>query len=324
MRCVDRRTFLAAAGSVPVALALAPAALAKRLGGAPVAYVTADLESHVVVLDLGTADVVRRIQTGPGPRSIESVHDWGAVVAHTEHGVVTVLDAAKHRIRAELDGFAVPRYTAVHPRMPLAYVTDSEREEVVVLDAERGRVVWRTGVPGPARHIGIDPDGRTLWTALGTAAGRVAVLDARDPRRPRLTRTLSPPFLAHDVVFSPGGSAVWVTSGAERRIALYSLDRRVRRIIAAGSPPQHVTFAREKVFVAAGDDGTVRRHGLDGELIREVRVPAGSYNVTFGWGRVVSPSLGRGTISVLDSNGRVRGVHAIARAAHDACIVYGP
>jgi DNA-binding beta-propeller fold protein YncE len=309
---------------VPLSLGLGPAALARRLGGAPAVYVTADLESHVVVLDLASAEVVRRIRTGPGPRSIESVHDWASVVAHTEHGVVTLLDAASMRVRAELDGFGAPRYTAVHPRLPLAYVTDSEREEVVVLDAKRGRVLWRTSVPGPARHIGISPDGSVIWTALGTAAERVAVLDLRQPRRPRLTRTLAPPFLAHDVVFSPGGHAVWVTSGAERRIALYSLGRRLRRVIAAGSPPQHVAFARDKAFVAAGDDGTVHRHRLDGALVREARIPTGSYNVTFGWGRVVSPSLGRGTVSVLEANGRVRGVHTIARAAHDACIVYGP
>ena len=321
---MDRRKFVVGAAGVAVALAAEPAALARRLGGAPVAYITADLESHVVVLDLASAEVIQRIRTGPGPRSVESVHDRLAVVAHTEHGVVTVLDAAAARARTEIAGFAAPRYTAVHQRRPLAYVTDSEREEVVVLDVERGRVLWRTAVPGPARHIGIAPGGRTIWTALGTAAERVAVLDLSDPRRPRLVGAFRPPFLAHDVVFAPDGRTIWVTSGAERRIALYGRDRRVRRVIAAGSTPQHVTFAREKAFVAAGDDGTLRRHRLDGGLVREARVPPGSYNVTFGWGRVVSPSLGRGTVSVLDANGGVRGVHTIARAAHDACIVYGP
>jgi hypothetical protein len=85
-----------------------------------------------------------------------------------------------------------------------------------------------------------------------------------------------------------------------------------------------VTFARDKAFVASGDDGTVRRHQLDGELVREARVPVGSYNVTFGWGRVVSPSLAQGTLSVLDRNGRVRAIETVAKAAHDACIVIGP
>jgi hypothetical protein len=137
-------------------------------------------------------------------------------------------------------------------------------------------------------------------------------------------RTIVPPFPAHDVVFAPDGRTVWVTSGAERRAALFDRGGRARRIIDAGAPPQHVTFARAKAFVAAGDDGTVRRHRLDGELVREARVPVGSYNLTFGWGRVISPSLARGTLSVFDRNGRIRAVREVARAAHDACIVFGP
>jgi DNA-binding beta-propeller fold protein YncE len=317
MESVNRAEFVRAALAVP----FAPRALA---GGTPVAFVTADLESHVVVLDLETSSVVRRIRTGPGPRSIESMHDSIAVIAHTEHGVLTLLDAATSRIRAELDGFEAPRYSAIHPRRPLAYVTDSAREEVVAVDPEGANVLWRARVPGPARHVSMSPDGRTLWTALGTAASRVAVLDTTDPRRPKLVRTFAPPFLAHDIGFSPDGRAAWITSGAERRIAIYRGGRRPARILAAGAPPQHVTFASEKAFVASGDDGTVHRHRLDGGLVREARVPVGSYNVTFGWSRLVTPSLVEGTTSVLDRSGRVRAVEKVARAAHDACIVFAP
>ena len=76
--------------------------------------------------------------------------------------------------------------------------------------------------------------------------------------------------------------------------------------------------------MASGDDGTIRRHRFDGELVRQARVPVGSYNVTFGWNRIVSPSLSRGTLSLLDRAGRVSEVVTVARAAHDACIVFGP
>ena len=293
---------------------------------------TADLESHVVVAELGSLEPLRRIRTAPGPRSIETVHERVAVVGHTEHGVVTLLDADTRNlrdpgarwIRAELDRFEEPRYTAGHPRLPLAYVTDSAAEEVVVVDVARARVVWRTRVPGPARHISIGPDGRTLWTALGNASARVAVLDTSNPRRPKLARTIAPPFLAHDVVFAPDGRTAWVTSGEEGRVALYRESRRPSRILAAGAPPQHVAFTGERVFVASGDDGTVRRHRLDGDLVREARVPLGSYNVTVGSGLVVTPSLGGGTVCQLDSNGRVRRTRKVARAAHDACVVLGP
>jgi DNA-binding beta-propeller fold protein YncE len=322
---MDRRRFLAAAGTGSLALAFDPRGFAAKLGGVePRALVTADLESHVVALDLATAEVVSRLRTAPGPRSIESFRGTTAIVAHTEIGAVSLLAARPLGLRAELDGFEEPRYTAAHPTRPFAYVTDSAREEIVVLDPGRARVLWRTRVPGPARHISVSPDGRTLWAALGTTAERIAVLDTSDPRRPKLLRTLAPPFLAHDVVFAPDGRTVWVTSGNEPRIALYGGRRGAARMLAAGAPPQHISFARQKVFVASGDDGTVRRHRFDGTLVRESRVPIGSYNVAFGFARLVTPSLGGGTLSVLDRNGHVLAVRKVARAAHDACIVYGP
>lgn len=324
---------MVAAAAVPFALALEPGAIAARLKGWPVALVTADLESHVVVVDLESGRPVARVKTGPGPRAIERIQGrFGSavLVAHTEHGIVSLIGSESLSLRAELDAFAEPRYACARPpldqvlgRPVIAYVTDSAQEEVVTLDVlGRGRVLWRTRVPGPARHISISPDGRTIWTALGTAAERIAVLDATDPHRPRLARTLRPPFLAHDIVFSPDGEHVWVTSGSERSIALYRRgSSRPVRLLSADAPPQHVAFARGKVFVASGDDGIVRRLRLDGQLVRETRVPVGSYNVAFGSGRLITPSLGRGTVSLLDRNGHVLAVRRIARAAHDACIV---
>lgn len=322
---MDRRTFVLAAAGAGLSLNRTPSALAARLGGTPLAYVTADLESHVVVFEIQTARVVKRIRTGPGPRSIEAIRASMAVVGHTNHGVVSLIDGLSGRLRADVQGFAAPRYTAVHPELPYAYVTDSESQEVVVLDAYAARIVGRVRVPGPARHVSLSPDGQTLWTVLGTDAARLAVLDTSDGRRPKLVRTFSAPFPAHDVVFAPDGRAVWVTSGSEQQIAIYRRGRPVR-VLDAGAAPQHVAFGRERVFVASGDDGTVRRHRLDGSFVQEARVPVGSYNVTFdpAGGRAVSPSLAKGTVSVLDRNGRVQAVKRVARAAHDSCIVIGP
>jgi DNA-binding beta-propeller fold protein YncE len=320
---MDRRAFLTAGLGAPVALALGariPNAQARATG--PVALVTADLESHVVVFDLTARRVLSHVRTGPGPRSIESVHGRGAVVAHTQHGVVSLLGGSPLRVWRELDSFSEPRYTAVHPGEAIAYVSDSSSREVVAVDLARGRVLWRVDVPGPARHISISPDGHTVWNALGSTAREVAALDTTTPRRPRLIRTLTPPFLAHDVVFAPDAAHVWVTSGSEQRVALYARESsRPSRLIAADAAPQHVAFGRGEVFVASGDDGTVRRHRLDGELLSRTHVPLDSYNVTFGWGSAVTPSLGRGTVSVLDAGGRVRDVQRIAKAAHDACVV---
>jgi DNA-binding beta-propeller fold protein YncE len=328
---MDRRRFLLASASSAALLARDPRAFAARLGGTWLTLVTADLESHVAVFDGWRLAPIAQIRTGPGPRSIESAHDRVAVVAHSQHGVVTLLDADtrdvtsdRSRIRAELDRFATPRYTAVHPRHQIAYVTDSDAEAVVAIDLRAARILSRTSVRGPARHVSISRDGRTLWIVLGSAAARVAVLDTSDARRPRLVRTFAPPFLAHDVVFAAGSRKVWLTSGAERRLAILGADGKVRRIIEAGASPQHVAFAQNTAFVASGDDGTVRRHRLDGTLVREARVPVGSYNITFGWGLGVTPSLADGSVTSLGANGRSLSRRDVGRAAHDACIVFGP
>jgi DNA-binding beta-propeller fold protein YncE len=314
---MNRRAFVVSAA----ALALAPRALARSLGGTPVALVTADLESHVVVVHLTDGDVLKRIRTLRGPRSIERVGE-AAVVAHTAHAAVTLLDAVGLRVRSVLREFDQPRYTATLPDLRHAAVSDSGAGAVAVLDVVRGRVVGRTQVGGPARHISVDPRGRRLWVSLGTKAAWIAAVDIRDPRRPRLLGRVRPPFLAHDVGFAPGGGRIWVTSGATKLLALY--DPRTARVVAtldAGSPPQHVTFAGARAFVTSGDDGTLRTHDLRGRELGTAAVPVGSYNVQEGLGVVVSPSLERGTLAIADRRGQVLRRVRVARSSHDACCV---
>jgi hypothetical protein len=327
---MNRRAFLTASLAAPVALAAAPrAVLAATRGGAAVALVTADLESHIVAVELASGRVVKRIPTAAGPRSIESSAFRTLVVAHTAHGRLTLLDAPTLSVLGEVAGFGEPRYTALHPTELLAYVTDSKRQEVVTVDLLRRAVVHRTRVPGPARHVSLSGDASMLWTALGSKADRLAVLDLANPVRPRLVRAIAPPFLAHDVVFAPDDRHVWVTSGARSAIAVYARGAASpMRLVAAGAPPQHIAFAEERAYVASGDEGTVRIHRLDGTLVRTTRVPVDSFNITFGssgttFGQptAVTPSLTRGSVCLLNPSGSVRTVKQIARSAHDACIV---
>jgi DNA-binding beta-propeller fold protein YncE len=266
------------------------------------------------------------VPTLSGPRSIESVLATTAVVGHTSEGAVSLLDGPTLRVRRVLRGFGEPRYVAAHPRGRYAYVTDSGLGELAVLDVVRATVTERVELGGPARHIAIDRAGRRLWVALGTKAAEVAVLTLDHPARPRFVARIRPPFLAHDVGFAPGGGAVWVTSGDRGTIAIY--DPATHRLLVrlpADAPPQHVTFGGATAYVTSGDDGMLRVHGLNGRLRRSTRVPAGSYNVQHGWEgqRILTPSLSRGTLCVLDASGRlVRRVRA-ARSSHDACFVVG-
>jgi len=120
---MNRRRFLLAAATAPFALREAPAALAAL---SRLAFVTADTEAHVAVVDLVAGTVRSRIETRPDPFSIERVGDV-AVVAHTNVGAVTIVDSRTMSIRHVLDGFEEPRYTAAAPDGRHAFVTDSGR-----------------------------------------------------------------------------------------------------------------------------------------------------------------------------------------------------
>jgi hypothetical protein len=173
-----------------------------------------------------------------------------------------------------------------------------------------------------ARHLSIDPAGRTLWVALGSKAEEIAVVDVSERSRPRLVRRFRPPFLVHDVGFAPDRKRAWVSSGDRNQLGIY--DVRSLRLLArpyGDAPPQHVTFAGGLAYVTSGWSGTLRVHRVDGRPLGRTVVPVGSYNVQEAGGWVVTPALGRGYITVCDERGRIRRSEKIARSSHDACIV---
>lgn len=312
---MNRRDFLAGAA----ALALAPREL---LAAAPrrIALATADLEAHVVGVDLATGRVLRRIRTHAYPRSIETV-GTRALVCHSELGIVSVLDARSLDVVHVLEGFGEPRYTAAHPDGRHAYVTDAGRGEVVLLDVRAGRVLARERVGALARHVTIDRRARHLWIALGSKAREIARV-ALNGTRPQLTHTFAPPSRGHDVGFAPDGRHAWVSSGDGRELAVY--DLRTGRVVArpsGGWPPQHVTFSSDRAFVTSGWSGSLQVHTLDGRELASVPVPVGSYNVQQADGIVVTPALGHGYLTTLTLAGHVTRSEKLARSSHDACIL---
>jgi DNA-binding beta-propeller fold protein YncE len=288
---VDRRSFLLAAAAAPAALHTAT----------PRSYVTADLESHVAVVDVARGRVVRRIATPAGPRAIERVGER-YVVAHTAIGAVSILGLEV------LDEFDEPRYAAGTADGRYAFLTDAGSASLVAVDVVRGRVVGRTKLKQWPRHVSLAPDGRRLCVALSSASPEVAMVDVRDPRRPELVRYARAGLEAHDVGFAPSGR-LWVTSGEARSVSANG------RLLSVGSGPQHVTFAHGRAYVTSGVDGTLHVYEeRTARLLRATRIPVGSYNVQhLGGGDVVTPSLNTGTLTVV-GGAPVR----VARSCHDA------
>jgi DNA-binding beta-propeller fold protein YncE len=324
---MNRRELLIAAAAAPVALTLPSSARASSRGGTPLALVTADSEDRILVVRLGDMRVVRSLAVPHEPHGIEAVDLLStALVMSNESGTVTVLDATVPKVRGVLEGFSGPRYAAGAPRGRFAYVSDDLAGEVVAIDVRAARVVGRVEVGRGARHISISPDGTRVITSLGSRAPRLALVDVANPRRPRLVRTFPADDLAHDVGFTPDGSHVWISSGVDRRLAVHDARTlRPLRALPGDAPPQHVTFdlTAGRAYVTSGDSGTLRTYRLaDAKLLRTSRVTTGSYNVCALDGRVITPSLDNGRLTLLDSRG-LRSAH-LAPHAHDACIVVGP
>jgi DNA-binding beta-propeller fold protein YncE len=299
---VNRREFVVLAAGLPfVARAPAPPALH--------ALVTCDSEARLAVVDLRTFRVVRSIHTLPDPRSIERVGDV-AVVCHTAAGAVSIV--GPRGVRQVLREFVEPRYVAAHPDRRHAFVTDSGRSGVAVVDTARGAVVGRVKLTGWARHITIDRLGERLWVSLGSAAEHVALVGTRVLRRDAL---LTPGFGAHDVGYAPDGR-LWVTSGDARELAIAGASR------DAGTAPQHVTFGSGRAYVTSGADGVLRVLDLRGRELRTTPIPVGSYNVQYGESRVITPSLDHGTLAVMNARGALLARIDVADSCHDACF-YG-
>jgi len=295
---MDRRSFLLAAAAAPL-----------TLRGHAFAYVTEDTESRVAIVDLRSGIVLHRIATKPGPRSVERVGGV-AVVAHTVVGAVSIVDELG--VRHEVAGFEEPRYTVGSRDGRHAFITDATRVELLSVDLARGTVAGRVKLKLWPRHLSLSRDGRTLHVSLGTASSQLAIVDVRDPHRPRLERYVTPPFAAHDVGVAPSGR-IWITAGEERRIYAHG------RVLPADGAPQHVTFLDGRAFVTSGADGTLRVYEeMTARLLHATPIPVGSYNVQCRAGRVLTPSLNEGTLCVLDTGGRLLRRTRVAPSCHDA------
>ena len=127
-------------------------------------------------------------------------------------------------------------------------------------------------------------------------------------------RTIQPPFLAHDVVWAPGGRARLGDVGlrAPRSPSTRATRASPLQRLPAGSAPQHVAFLGSRAYVASGKDGVgaACTASTAASCGGDVAVPVGSYNISFAGPDAsfakpvgVTPSLDRGTVCLLSPAG---------------------
>ena len=309
-------------------LAVPAGSHAAARGGEAVALVTAETQNALLVVDLSSGEVIRRLPMPADPQNVETTRaDDAAAVVSTRAGAVTLLSLPRLRVRRTIRGFASPHIAAFSPNGRYLYVTDDKRGQLVVVDVRRAKVAWRTFVCFGAHHLAFRPRHPEVWIACGERTGMIVVVRTTNLARPHRIHFLGTRgLLAHDLAFSPNGRRLWQTYDDRSTVAVFDASWPPRRLftVQAGAPPQHVAFGRY-AYVTSGNDGRLRVFTLAGRLHSVARTPAGSFNVGLGGGVVLTPSLTRGTLTQLrGGNGAFLWTKTIAPAARDAAFAVLP
>ncbi|HSC50314.1 MAG TPA: YncE family protein [Gaiellaceae bacterium] len=307
-------------------LLLLPGAAGAGRPGHPLALVTAETQNRLLVVDTVTGRVLRRLAVPADPQNVEAYAGQAAVVS-TRAGAVTLLDPRTLKVQRVIRGFASPHIAAFAPGGDYLYVTDDARGQLAVIV---GRTVRRLFVGHGAHHLAFSPDQQRLLIALGERARAIAVVDTRNPFRPRLEGDFSARGLAHDLAFTPDGRFIWVTYDDRPYLRVFA-TRSLQPVatLYAGPPPAHVRFDDAYAvspwgrfaYVTSGNAATLRVFDWRRRrLVRLVHTSPGSFNLAIDHGLVASSSLSDGVLTVV-RGGRRTLSERVASSARDVALV---
>jgi YVTN family beta-propeller protein len=314
----------------PVTIAPRPVTIASSAGYAPPArraqpqaLVTAETENRLLVVDLPSGRVARRVVLAPDPEDVAAEPIGGIVVVTSGTSGKTTLLArdSLHPLKV-FGGFGAPHIVTLAPVDQYAYVTDDTRGTVTAIDLANLRVTSRVEVGASAHHLSFDAQLNRAWVALGESASTIVILDTSDLARPAVIGRFAPGFPAHDVEFTPDGSQAWVTSSNGPDVSVFRpSDHRLLFRVPVGAPPQHVAFAGPYAYLTSGYGSTIEQvDAATGRVLGRAASPYGSFEVAAGDGYVVTSSLLRGTLAIYTPKLKlIRSVH-LAPATREVAI----
>ena len=288
------------------------------------ALVTAETENRLLVVDLPSGRVVRRLAIANDPEDVAANSGACAsvVVTSAAAGKVTVLDRETLQPRRVIGGFGTPHIAEIAPGGAYAYVTDDARGTVSVIYLGTPRVTSTIEVGASAHHLAFDAPRHLAWVALGETARTIVILSTADVAHPHVIGRFDPGFPAHDVEFSPNGQQAWVTSADSAEVSVFSAaSRGILFRVPVGTGPQHVAFAGRVVYLTSGYGRVIEEvDAATGRVLARARSPYGSFELAAGQGYVVTSSLLRGTLAIYTPQLRLLRVVRVAPAAREVAI----
>lgn len=294
---------------------------APRRRPVPQALVTAETENRLVIVDLRSGAVTRRIAVPGGPQYV-AAEPGAAVATSPAAGAISLLTGRPLHVIRVLRGFGSPHIVEISPDGRHAYVTDDQRGTLTVLQLSDGRVASTIHVGAGAHHLGTSPDQRRIWIALGESARTIVIVDTSDLQHPRVIRSFDPGFPAHDLAFSPDGRRVWIASAAGADVSVFrAADDRLLFRVPVGPPPQHIAFAGADAYLTSGYGKTIERVlAATGRVIRRSPAPYGSFELDAADGFVATASLLDGRLAVYTPQLGLRHVRQLAPDTRDVAI----
>jgi hypothetical protein len=325
MRFVSQRV-LAGTSALFAVLLVTGSAAGHRLGGTPVALVTAESENELLAVSLPGGEVLKRVRVAPDPETVASQASGPVVVVSPASGTVTLLAWRSLRPVAVLRGFRSPQLAAITPDGEWVYITDAATGELSVIELAAKRVIDRVVVGRGAHHLAVSPDQRRTWVALGERASTIVVLDTSRPDRPRVIWRFHPQVAAHDLAFSPDGRSVWVSSVSASYVSVLApRNGGLLGKVPAGRPPQHVAFianGRPHAFITSGYGSSIEMvNPATRKVIRTARLPYGSFDLASSGDLVVTCSLLNGDVAEFNGASLARWMTVkVAPKTRDAAI----
>lgn len=291
------------------------------------ALVTAQDENRLLVVDLPAGRVIHAVSIPGGPSYVDATHGV-VVVVSTGAGTVTLLGRRSLRTIRVIRGFVSPHIPAISPDGRYAYVTDDGSGELSVIGLYNHRLISRVFVGSGAHHLAFSPSEREVWVALTQTARTITLLSTVDAAgrvdlgHPHVVGHLDPGFLAHDLLFTPGGKQAWITSADGSSLGVF--DARTRRLlwqVPAGIGPQHIVFAGGFAYITSGYGNSIEQVDLySGRVLRRVYAPDGSFDLDAAGRYVVTSSLLQGTLAIYNEGLQLLHVRRLASSTEDVTL----
>jgi YVTN family beta-propeller protein len=303
----DRTVFLfdaarrRLAGAMPVNKGTSHLAVHPRSGHV---YVCERSTDSMVRLDGETLQPIGRIATGQNPNLPIAAEDGSVVILPGRNGMLTVAydEQGVRHVNVAIGG--QPSAAAISHNGRRAYVPDTARNLLVIVDLEQKRVFAETPVGDGPSHPIVTPDDGMICVA-NSRSHDITLVDAQTLQ---VLATIPSGEAAHQTTMTTDGEVLLVANFFENSVSIVDLPSRSRvAVVAVGPYPHGLDMAPGNRYAIATHFGDPWVSVIDvAERKVAARVPAGlgSSHTSFspaGDRAYVANSLAN-TITVIDMN----------------------